>query len=203
MTDRHETRAAVILAAGGGSRFGGPPGAKLAADLDGRPVVHRAAATALDAAIGPVIIVCGARSVDDPLWAPLTAAGSPTAEVILVDNPDWAAGQMTSLRTGLDRAADLGFDAVVVGLGDQPFVTASAWRAVADSGAAIAVATYDGRRGHPVRLHRSVWDLLPDDGDEGARTLMRLRPDLVEPVACEGSPADIDTEGDLETWQKS
>ena len=197
-----ESRAALVLAGGAGRRFGGPPGAKLVAELDGRPVVHWAVTAALDARIGPVIVVCGALASSDPVWRPVTERAGAN-DVILVDNPDWAAGQMTSLRTGLAQAVAHGIDAVVVGLGDQPFVLASAWRAVAAATSPIAVATYDGRRGNPVRLHRSVWDLLPTGGDEGARALMRLRPDLVEPVACEGSPADIDTEGDLEPWQRS
>lgn len=181
---------AILLAAGAGTRFSGG-GHKLDATIMGRSVAHRALAAAIDARIGPVLVVTGAHRISIP------------ADVTEVPNPDWADGQITSLRRGLAAATELGATAVVVGLADQPFVTADAWRAVAASSSPIAVATYDGRRGNPVRLHESVWHLLPESGDEGARALIRVRPDLVEPIPCAGSPADIDTEEDLRRWQSN
>jgi CTP:molybdopterin cytidylyltransferase MocA len=61
------------------------------------------------------------------------------------------------------------------------------WR---ESGAEIVAATYEGNRGHPVLLTRSVWDRIPDDG---ARSL----PALLVPCDDLGPPGDVDFADDL------
>src|SRR4051812_44127342 len=142
-----EPVAAVVLAAGGGTRFDGP-GHKLTATLRGRPVVAWALAAAAEAEIGPLIVVTGAVPLD-PDWVP------PGTHVVV--NDQWSRGQAMSLQCGVTKARELGHKAVVVGLGDQPFIPADAWRAVAASSASIAVATYGGARGNPVRLAADVW----------------------------------------------
>ncbi|CAN5456786.1 hypothetical protein BH23ACT3_BH23ACT3_16320 [soil metagenome] len=185
------TTVAVVFAAGAGTRFDGPIH-KLAATLGGRALVSISVETALRAGIGPVVVVRG----DDALPELPDAAD-------VVHNHRWAEGQMTSVQRGIEAARGHDANAVVIGLADQPFVSVDAWRAVAASDAPIAVATYDGRRGNPVRLDTSVWPLLAEHGDEGARGLMRVRPELVEPVPCAGSAADIDTLEDLERWQNN
>ena len=186
---------AVVLAAGGGSRFDGPSH-KLLASVDGHPLAELAIRAALDAAIGPVVVVTGANDLSE-------LAAEVRDRVTLITNPDWAEGQSTSLQVGVAAARDE-FDAaaVVVGLADQPGIAAEAWRRVASSRSPIAIATYDGGRRNPVRLDRSVWDLLPTAGDAGARVVARLWPHLVQEIPCPGSAADIDTLEDLRTWQK-
>lgn len=187
------TVAGVVLAAGGGSRFAasGGAGPKQLAVLDGQPLVRRALTAALDADLAEVVLVGGAVDL-----------ASVADGVTTVHNPRWAEGLATSLQVGVAHARAAGHDAVVVGLADQPHVTEAAWAAVAAAPEQppIAVATYDGRRGHPVRLPREVWDLLPTTGDEGARALMRARPDLVRDIPCPGHPGDIDTMEDLQRW---
>lgn len=185
------TTTALLLAAGGGTRFAGPTH-KLLALLDGRPVFRRALDHVIAARLDGVIVVTGAADLD------IHDDG-----VIVLHNPHWQLGQAGSLQLGLAEAASRGSEFAVVGLADQPFIPSSAWRTIADSqsDAPIVVATYDGVRGpSPVRLHRSVWPQLPTEGDEGARPLMRLRPEWVDELACEGSAADIDTLEDLGQW---
>jgi CTP:molybdopterin cytidylyltransferase MocA len=187
--------AAVLLAAGEGSRFAGP-GHKLDAELDGRQLLHRALDTARASGIGPVLLVVAGDS-------PRPVAAAIPDDVKAVVNRRWREGSATSLHAALAVAAELGAGRVVVALADQPFLTSDAWRQVAAADAAIAVATYGGRRGHPVQLRADIWALLPTTGDEGARALMRLRPDLVREVPCRGSAVDIDTVEDLRRWQNS
>jgi molybdenum cofactor cytidylyltransferase len=196
--------AAVLLAAGGGSRFHDVRH-KLLAELNpaGRTVIAQSLTNLLEARIERIVIVTGALTRDD-LAADLSVANVLAHPGVTTrHNPDWAEGQSTSVRLGIDAAQGFGAGAVVVGLADQPFITPDAWRAVAAGLGPITVATYDGRRGNPVKLHASVWGLLPTSGDEGARVLMRNRPDLVVEVPCSGSPADIDTVEDLHQWQNN
>lgn len=181
----------MILAAGGGRRFDeSRQGLKLLASFRGRPLVSWAVQAAVDSAIGPTWVVSGATDLSGLL---------PTG-IRLVTNTAWAEGQATSLQTAVRAAREDALEAIVVGLADQPLIPASAWRAIAASDAPIAVATYDGMRRNPVRLSAAVWDLLPSAGDEGARSVFRHRPDLVQEVPCEGDPVDIDTREDLRKW---
>lgn len=187
----------MILAAGGGTRYAGSGGHghKLLADLHGRPVVTWAIEHAVEAAadlhpggLDQVIVVVGA--VDLPL----------PDGVLKVHNPRWRDGMATSLQAALEVAERRGHGAVTVGLGDQPHIRPEAWCRVAASPSRIAVARYDGSRGHPVHLAAAVWDLLPTTGDQGARSLMAAHPDLVDDVPCPGNPVDIDTVEDLLQW---
>jgi len=173
-----------VLAAGSSSRF--RDGHKLVASFRGRPLVVWAVQSAIAAALDEVVVVTGGQALRLP-WG---------ARVVV--NPLASAGQATSLQAAL--RACVRHDAVVVGLGDQPLVPPESWRAVAAGGSPIAVATYRGRRRNPVRLDRTIWPLLPVTGDEGARVLMRARPDLVAEVPCAGDSADIDTLEDLKRW---
>lgn len=194
MTDRvnsPQPQVAVILAAGSSSRFAA--GWKQVAEFRGRPLVAIAAQAALDAGcFSAVVVVAGAAPLDGVL----------PDGVRVVENPNWASGQASSLQVGVEAARQLGAQAVVVGLADQPMVPAESWLRVSqcETDLPIVVATYDGERGNPVRLGALIWDELPDEGDEGARVLLGRRPELVAAVACPGDASDVDTVEDLDRW---
>ena len=224
-----ESVAGLLLAGGEGSRFDDVEH-KLVVNFRGRPLAAWALAAALEAKrsgeLAAVYVVTGAVSIRPVLeWIAdktLDESGEPNeptrrhdaerntldgdstlAEAIgvtIVVNDRWAHGQATSLAAGVAQAAADGHAAVVVGLADQPFVEADVWRAIAGADSPIAVASFDGKRRPPVKLHSRIWSLLPRAGDEGARSLLRLRPDLVSEVPCIGNPIDIDTMEDLREW---
>jgi CTP:molybdopterin cytidylyltransferase MocA len=183
----------VLLAAGEARRFvrSGGSGHKLTAPLVGRRVLDHALDALVGSGLEPLAVVVGAVDL-----RPLPDA------VRVLCNPLWEQGMATSLAVAVDWAEAEGAVALVVGLADQPWVVPSAWRAVAEAPATppVAVATYHGRPGNPVRLHRSVWPMLPRTGDTGARELLRRRPDLVQEVPCDGDPTDVDTVEDLDRW---
>jgi CTP:molybdopterin cytidylyltransferase MocA len=194
MTPQTPPVAAVLLAAGGGTRFGGEFEHKLLAELGGVTVFERSLNTLLDASladeIGFVGVVWGALDLRDYLPGSVTP----------IHNPEWITGQASSLQRAVQWARQLGASALCVGLADMCGVLPSAWRAVAGTDAPIAVAQYGERRSPPVRLAAEVWPLLPRTGDTGASELIRSRPDLVTYVRVDGDPTDIDTEEDAQRW---
>lgn len=185
------TTLAVLLAAGAGTRFVGDTH-KLRAQVRGAAVLTHSLRAVVAADIGDIVVITGADTFDDLL-----------KDCTTVHNEQWASGQRSSVLSAINEAERRGCDVVVIGAADQPFVSPDDWRAVAVHHSPIAVATYNGERATPVRLHKSTWELfrtLESDPDAGARSLMNLHPELVSQVACKGSGADIDTTEDLQKW---
>ncbi|MDP9461078.1 MAG: nucleotidyltransferase family protein [Actinomycetota bacterium] len=179
--------AAVVLAAGGGRRYGMP---KALVEYQGSLLVERAVRTAR-AVCDPVLVVLGARALD--VWRSADLDGA-----TVLANADWESGMASSLRTGLEglRGWPARIDAALVLLVDMPGMTAGALAALVSHVApdALAVATYGGVRGHPVLLGRDHWDgvIATATGDEGARRYLAERE--VTEVDCTGlaDPTDLD-----------
>jgi CTP:molybdopterin cytidylyltransferase MocA len=181
------TIAAVVLAAGGGRRYGMP---KALVEYDGSLLVERAVRTARTVC-DPVLVVLGARAAE--VWRRADLDGA-----TVLDNPDWESGMASSLRTGIHglRGWPGRIDAALVLLVDMPGMTPAALERMAGHAApdALAVATYAGRRSHPVLLGREHWAgvAASASGDEGARRYLAAH-DAVE-VDCTtlADPLDLD-----------
>jgi molybdenum cofactor cytidylyltransferase len=184
---------AVVLAAGPSSRLGQP---KQLLEWEGEPLVRRAAHTALDAGLWPVVVVLGARC--DEVRAAL--AGMPLATV---SNPAFAEGLAGSIRAGLHRLRVCAPDvkgAVFLAC-DQPLVAPAhlgALVAAAEaSGKPIAASEYAGTLGVPALFAASIFpELLRLQGDAGARRVIAREEARVTCVALAGGELDVDTPDD-------
>ncbi|WP_338932409.1 nucleotidyltransferase family protein [Streptomyces netropsis] len=199
-TDGPVLVAGLLLAAGGGRRLGGRPKALLA--HRGRPLVEHAARVLREGGCGPLCVVLGAGAAEVRAREGLT--WPPGADVAVVDNPDWASGMGSSLRTGLAALASTGASAALVTLVDQPRIGPAAVARVLAAhraGAGLVAASYDGERGHPVLFARRHWEGVARSaaGDRGARAYLREHAGAVTLVECGdvAAPDDIDTPDDL------
>ena len=186
--------AGLVLAAGGGSRYGSP---KALVRLRGRLLVERAAELLAAGGCDPVVVVLGAAA--DQV---LAAARLPRTGVRTVVNPDWPTGMGSSLRVGL-AAVPAEAEAVVVTLVDTPGLGPESVRRLVAAGGpdGAAQATYGGRRGHPVLLGRTVIAEVAAaaTGDRGAGPWLAAHPERVWLVPCDGTgdPRDVDVPDDL------
>ncbi|PSP51455.1 nucleotidyltransferase family protein [Halobacteriales archaeon QH_7_68_42] len=204
--------AGVVLAAGLSSRFG--EGDKLLATLEGEPLVVHAVRTLTGADLDAVAVVVDPASGVSGALADAGLAGDDTdadagANVALVENPDAAAGQATSVRRGVAwarGAADA--DAVVFALGDMPRVRpetvdrlAAAWR---DGRGSALAAAHDGQRGNPVLFDSRHFDALAAvSGDTGGRSVFENAADsAVVETDDPGVRGDVDTRADLEALRE-
>jgi molybdenum cofactor cytidylyltransferase len=186
---------AVVLAAGRGSRMGGP--VKQLATIGGVPLVRRAAQAAVASRAAPVVVVTG-HAADDVSCA---LAG---LDVAVVHNPDFAEGLSTSLRTGL-AALPEDVEAAVVVLADMPGIDAAAIDRLVGAydpvaGAHVVVATANGKRGNPVLWSRRFFpELSAVTGDTGGRQIIAGVPEAVVEVELGLAAAvDVDTPEALE-----
>lgn len=157
--------AGIVLAAGEGKRFGGP---KAPFVYEGERLVDRAVRMLRIAGCAPVIVVLGAWTgeVDDC--------------AVLV-NEGWREGMGSSLRMALEHVQHISdVDAALITLVDLPGLTTEAIARVAQEPDGVAVATFNGHRGHPVRIPREHFAELIETvtGDSGARNFLAERSDI-------------------------
>ncbi len=175
----------IILAAGSGSRMGGP---KATIEIDGQRLVDRAVTVFHDGGIKDVYVVLGA-------WQ----GEVPGAQVLI--NPDWQTGMGSSLRVALEAILkNPDYYQVIISLVDLPGMTSAAIRAVAGSAQEVVMGTFDGKPGHPVKFARKYWKEIMESatGDFGARNFLKGRDDVFF-IALDhlANGRDVDTPEDL------
>ena len=192
--------AAVILAAGSGSRFGG---GKARARLDGRPLIGHVLAAIREAGIGRVVVVLG-RDSGAVLDAIREVEPAALDRVLVTVNPTPERGLATSLWLGFGAATSAPSPAgVLVLLGDQPRVRPDVVRALcgatAPAGAIAIVPSYaEDAAPNPVLLLPAGWPLVARlSGDRGLGPLLAADPALLVRVAVGGANPDVDTPADL------
>lgn len=183
---------AVVLAAGASVRFGAP---KQLALWQGQPLLRHVVLQALAAPVQEIIVVLGAYYEE----VAAVLAGLP---VMLVYNPDWQAGQSTSIRAGLHACAAQAQGALFI-LGDQPSLPADLLQTLVNTHrrtlAPIVAPRHGGRRGNPLLFDRRCFpELRQLTGDIGGRALLTSHADAIAWV--EAGPdvlRDIDEPADL------
>jgi molybdenum cofactor cytidylyltransferase len=185
---------AVLLAAGESRRMGYP-----------KPLLKRGALTFIEIlaaamlqSAARLIVVVGARAsaVRDAIPA--------DPRIIVVENPDYLRGQLSSIKAALPHV-DPEAGGVLIHLADHPMVRADTFAAVIDGyrrlGRPIAIARYQGRRGHPVLFARGlISELAAAPENQGARVVVAADPARVAYVDVDdpGVLTDLDTPEDLE-----
>ena len=185
---------AILLAAGESHRFGAP---KLLQPLIEKPLVFWSGYWATIAPVDERIAVIDAPENESEV---ARALQEKAFDFRFVTSP--GGGMASSLAAGV-AALDPTSEAVLVFLGDEPFLDIQALLRVVVEGqhsrADVVIPRYRGTRGHPVMFRRAVYpELLALSGDRGARAVADRDPSRVAFVDLDlAKPIDVDTPNDL------
>ena len=168
--------------------------------LGGKTLLEQVLDNARSAAVDEIVVVLGAGAENIRQQIDL----SKTKVVI---NSSYQQGMGTSLGAGL-AALDPAINAVLILLGDQPFVRPPTLDRICEeyrrSHAQIVIPLYKGFRGNPVLLARSVFpEVMALSGDVGCRAIFgnHLEGIVKLPVDDVGILLDIDSKADFEKLQ--
>jgi molybdenum cofactor cytidylyltransferase len=170
--------------------------AKALLHYQGQTFIARICNAFLTAGVDELIVVLGARA--DELKHAL-----PTHHKLRsVVNPRYSLGQLSSLMVGVGALSSES-EATLVNLVDHPLVEVWTIKALMASfraaPSAILIASYQGKRGHPVLFSSQVYgEILAAPLDQGAKVVVRKDPTRVREIPLEdpGILADIDTPED-------
>ena len=186
----------VVLAAGRGSRFGGPVH-KLMQAFEGSTVLGTTLRHAVESQL-PVVLVTTAQML------PLAGKVLARRDILVLDETEAARGMGASIAAGIaERSGAPGW---LVLPGDMPLVQPGTFLAVAAAleQHPVVYAQHRGRRGHPVAFAAELYsELIQLDSDDGARRVMLRYPAHGEDTTDSGVLLDVDTASDLEALRKA
>ena len=183
----------LIAAAGASERLGR---AKQLVQYKGNSLLQNAVKTAHSVAPREIIVVTGAHSA-----AVRIAVQHPS--VRWVDNPHWSEGIGGSIAIG-SAAINPESTGLMILLCDQWRVSAQdldllvkTWRCTPER---IAVAEAEGHYMPPVIFPSRCFDRLRElKGDQGARKLFKMHPELITAIPMKNAAFDLDTKVQLDT----
>jgi molybdenum cofactor cytidylyltransferase len=172
---------------------------KLLLPIDGKPMVARVVESVLAAGFSEVVVVLGHEA--DAVRRALAPLG-----VRCVLNEQFESGQVSSVRAGL-AALERPAAAVMIGLGDQPLLSAADLLALKTAYAArpsgsILIPMRGGQRGNPVIVDwQSARDTLERGVNFGCRHFIDENPDRVYrwPAPNDHFVRDVDEPADYQT----
>jgi molybdenum cofactor cytidylyltransferase len=180
---------ALILAAGGSTRFGEP---KQFLKFEGETLLRRIAKAAHDAGCAPIVVVAG--DFGDRVSAELH-----DLPVYVVQNAEWRGGIGTSIKCGLAHLRNA-VSAIVILACDQPFVSVEIIRKLFSENRPIVASGYAETVGIPALFDALYFDALASLADNaGAKSLIEAHAADVAVVPFPEGAIDIDTRGDYET----
>jgi molybdenum cofactor cytidylyltransferase len=152
--------AAIILSAGASSRMGKP---KALIPYRESTFLEHLAEASRHPRVGVTRVVLGAGADEIRARAKLDPS-------LVVVNPDWEQGQLSSICAGIRSLAGIETDGILLCLVDHPLISASLISNLIDkfyeNAKLIVLPTYNARRGHPVIFSRALYSELPTD-EEG------------------------------------
>jgi molybdenum cofactor cytidylyltransferase len=193
---------AVVLAAGLSERMGEEN--KLLLPLGNTTVLEQTLSRVLKSDIRELIVVLGheATKVEQSATAAIGTKTPPTMQIKTVFNEHYESGQGTSVACGTRHLSDQSAGCFFVP-GDQPFVSPTVMRALAESSenGKIIVPEINRKRTSPALFDRSFYNELTQlDGEKGGREVMDAHEEdtIVLPIECRDKRVsiDIDTKDD-------
>ncbi|GEO09577.1 nucleotidyltransferase family protein [Segetibacter aerophilus] len=191
--------AVIILAAGESSRLGR---AKQRLEYKGKTLLNHAIDTAIEAAVGPVIVVMGARENE-------IVSEIDTKKILVAHNARWQEGTASSIHAGLTAAMQKypELDSVILMVCDQPYVDPSLLKNLADtrntSNKSIVASSYNDTVGVPALFDKRFFpELLSLKGDEGGKKVLFHHDADISTVPFPEGSIDIDTESDYQSLSK-